>query len=644
MFRILIIAWIIFGNGQLCILNAQIRDDGGFGDDGSDLFNRTAQSSKGFDSLQIGKDPDAPDTLIFDSFTLRDITRSTPYTDTTLTHMLYYGDATRDPHQPTATIGNVGSASHTLLYRPLTTTSFEVGYHEYEIYNTTIDQFRFHKTNRAITDVYFGSTGNQQNISVLADFTRNFEDGIQLSINYQRLANEGFYNMQRVRHTNFGAGVWYQSESDKYNMFVSFISNVNTEEQNGGVSDKSVFGTEFAEFRGAIPTFLSEASTRHQQRGIRWSNFYKLASPDSAQWNLQLQYDLEYNWNYWNYDDKTTSTTQDTILYGPYLVDKRGARTYINDNCFQQGLYIYGLGPRDISGRVGLQYDWHRVSLADRDSTIHDLSLRFAANLPFINALRMETRGSLGLANNAGSFHVEGKVNLDIASWASLRGEASVFRRSVELTERTFWVNETRIYLNDFTKPFGSTLSGTIMIPAIHSQVGISQIIENNPIYWNDNALPTQLDGVQSITQMHAAVRLEWKGLHTDHYIYYQLLSKDIIDLPKYHSIHQLYWDGDLFKKKMNLRTGVQIRLTPGYVPQRFLPVTGEFYQGVTPTEIYPDLDYFLSFRVQSFRMFLQLENISNFWLGDDQLNYQVEDYPQFDWKIRYGIRWLLFD
>jgi len=582
---------------------------------------------EGFDSLQIGKDPSVPDSTLFQSFTLLDISEYVDYVDTTLDNALRYADPVRNPFNPSANLGNVASASHRLMYTPTTPTAFHTGYREYEPYNLTIDQFQYFKSNRAISDLYFSSIANQENLHIKTDFTRNFKEGIQLSVNYRRASNKGF----------FGTGIWYQSPKDKYNMFFTYVSNVNTEEQNGGITTDELYGTMFAEFREAIPTSLSEANTRHQQRAIRASNFYKLASPDSSNWNLQLQYDLEYSWNYWNYDDVRNNTEFDTSLYQGYLVDPRGMRTYIKDNSLSQAAYIHG-------GKVGLEYDRHSVTQADKDSTINDLNLKFDASIPFVKSLQLFTKGSLGLGANAGSFDINGHVDINVKDWANLKGGASFFRRSIELTEDQFWVNDQKIFDNDFSKPFGSTIFGTLNIPKIKSSITLKQTLENNPIVWGGDALPYQFDGILSSTQMNANIHLAWKGLHLENHIQYQILSEDIVNLPEFVSTHILYWDGNIFSNNMNLRVGVQSRVVPDYTAQRFMPAIGRFYTGSETLDYYADTDLFISFRVQSMRMFFQMQNVTDFWNGEREIDYQVEKYPQFDAKLRYGVRWLLFD
>lgn len=629
-------------------LDAQIRDlqSGRSSDPEDPNYDPTKQNEEfdGFDSIQMGKDPSLPDTTIFDHFTLLDIHTLHPYIDTTLDNAISYADPARSTTDLRANLGNVASSNYALLYSPSTNTGFNSGFRQYDAYNYTIENFKYFKTNRAISDLFFTSIDNQQNLAVKADFTRNFADGIQLSVNYQRYSNEGFYSQQRARTTNLGTGFWYQSEKDKYNLFITYISNVNTEEQNGGISDMTLFGTEFADFRTSIPTFLTNANTRHQLRTVRASNYYKLGSTKDNKWNLQLQYDLGLEWNYWNYDDDITNTLNDSTIYQSYIVDLRGARSYIRDNNLTQSFYIHGIGPNGISGKVGLQYDRHHIEQADRDSTINDLSLNFTANIPVFNSLLLNSLGSFGLGANAGSFDLNGRLQIDVQDWASLLGGASLYRRSIELTEDNFYINEEKIYDTDFSKPFGSTVYGILSIPKLHTDIKLQQILENNPIMWGQDALPYQFDGLFSVTQLSANLNVSVFGFHLDNHVQYQILSDDIISLPKFASTHKFYWDGHLFSRKMNLRIGAQTRIVPSYTPQAFIPMVGRFHAGSSALDYYPDTDFFLSIKVQTLRVFFQLENFSDIWSDDTTIDYQVENYPQFDMKLRYGIRWVLFD
>lgn len=613
--------------------------------DNPDQINGANREFKGFDSLQMGKDKSIPDTTIINYFTLRNIDERHAFVDTTLDEILHFAEPSRDPDAPLYNLGPIASASLNALYQPIRSTGFHSGMRSYEPYNIYIEDFKYYQTNRAISDLYFSGLGNQQNISLKADFSRNYANGIQFNINYQRYANQGFYTSQKATTTNLGLGVWYQSPSNKYNMLLTYASNVNGENHNGGITTDTLFGAEFAQFRTEIPVYLNEASSRYQQRAVRWSNYYRLAGAAESPWKLRLQYDAQYSWNYWNYDDKTTNTSSDTVRYQQFLVDYRGVRNYIRDHSWRQAAYVHGVSSSGISGRAGLVYDYHSIDQNFNKNSLHNLSLQYDARIPVRGALVLNSNGLVGFGDNAGSFDLRNNMLIKVGQWAQLKASLDFYRRELDWSEKTYWLNETRVYNYDFNKPFGTILSGRLAIPKLAgSYIQLSQIVENDPIYWNQKAEAIQHSGALSVTRLSANIKLRLGTFHLHNVVHLQRASESFIHLPDLISSHKLYWDDYIFGRKMNVQAGVIWSNNDQYNMQKYAPYLGRFYQGDKSQSNYLDLDAFVSFKVQSFRLFFQVENMANIWKGDDEINYRIQDYPYFDWKIRYGVRWMLFD
>ena len=52
--------------------------------------------------------------------------------------------------------------------------------------------------------------------------------------------------------------------------------------------------------------------------------------------------------------------------------------------------------------------------------------------------------------------------------------------------------------------------------------------------------------------------------------------------------------------------------------------------------------DLYLTGKIKRFRIFLRFENVVS--LLEDKVQFQVVNYPQFDFKFRLGVSWLLFN
>ena len=93
----------------------------------------------------------------------------------------------------------------------------------------------------------------------------------------------------------------------------------------------------------------------------------------------------------------------------------------------------------------------------------------------------------------------------------------------------------------------------------------------------------------------------------------------------------------------MQVRTGVDLRVTDTYDGVSYFPLTGQFHQSNLRIEQYPAMDVFFDMQVkQAFRAFFKLENFSA-WFIDDVYAHAAY-YPQFNTYFRFGLWMKLFD
>ena len=68
----------------------------------------------------------------------------------------------------------------------------------------------------------------------------------------------------------------------------------------------------------------------------------------------------------------------------------------------------------------------------------------------------------------------------------------------------------------------------------------------------------------------------------------------------------------------------------------------GHFRQPNKTLHFYLKADVYFTGKVKTFRLFLRFENVNN--LFQNEVAYQVANYPQFDFKMRFGVSWLLLN
>jgi len=585
-----------------------------------------------------------PDTIKLRYFYLSDITTYYDYTDTTLNNFFHHYDPVKRRAIDYLNLGNAGSAARNMQYEDKPYIGFDTGMNQYDVYNYKLADFRFFENNVPLTDVFFSPVGGQQNFVIRSDFARNFSDNTSLSLNYRRIRQAGFYTNQLTKITNFGASIRYKGLNDRLTGFVSMISNVNEEAHNGGISNK----TELNDFlnRFNISTFIQDGQTRYQQKLYSLINYYQLNQPQESKVSLLLRYDIAIDRRYYKYTDATLDMTNDTLFYDQFLREKRGIRNYIRVNKIRNAFYAYaGDGDRlDIRG--GLVYDRYSINETGIESGFNNAYIDFQGDVPITSSLAIQSEAKLGLLDGAGDFFAKGSLNIDVGRWIELNGGASFFRYTPNLIQRSLVINGLRqqFWKSDFTKPIGSTFFGSFSIPLLRLKGDVKQSLVTNALYYNRESLPTQFDGIFSATTLTLANEFRIGKVGMENYLLFQVFSENIYNLPTLFSKHNLHIQGYLFKRALFARLGTEVRLTPSYEGAAFNPVIGNFYQSEDGEvlDFYPMTDIYITGKIQQFRFFLRFENIVN--LLENEVQFQTVNHPQFDYKFRFGVSWMLLN
>ena len=582
---------------------------------------------------------DGPDSTVYEYFITDNIFEKYTLKDSLAdTKFLHRNTLQKSGHESIHT-GNFGSSTFPLIYGPKINTGFNTGYNQYKTYQLNLENFRFFEQNRPIADLYFSQLGNQENINVGANFSRNFSDGLSVSLNYNRISQKGFYNGQDTKSTAFGFGLRYKSPGEKYNAFLVFIHNANEEGHIGGITDAENLNDQF---KKDIPVLLTEATTRQQERNLSFIQYYKLNSSTNKTWRIYLKNEFKYLPSYFRFSDVKINNKNDSTFYAGIPLDPRGIRRYLNISQLSNGFYINGERIKGIQGRLGLIIDHYTINDNPIDSKRTDITATFDGKIPFYKSLILETNAKLGLLKNLGNFDLKGKLNLNISKIVSLQGNIRLFRSEPAYNSTQLNINEIVVLDTSFIKPVGTIFNAELFIPRIKFSAGITQSLITNPIYWNDKSQSTQYDGLFTSTYIRLSQNVKAGPFHLDNQIHFQILNSKIYATPPFYSTHQLYYAATWFNKVMDVNIGIDARLIADYDGPQFQPLFGEFIQSTTTLPFFPAANFYLLSRVSSFRVMIIMENFGQYFRKD--YNFDVVNHPQFDPKLRFGIQWLLKD
>lgn len=591
------------------------------------------------------------------------------FSDSLLNQHFQQFDPARQRPLPYAHLGNVGSASRPNVYEGRLRRGFDVGLHQFDIYKRRQEDLKYFTLAPAFTRLFY-SQGNDQNDSdVEAIFGRKFDGGMGLTLQYRRLvhslqddelelSNNVFYKFQAARHTNVGIGLSFQNKSQRYQSFLSITYNQNRTIDHGGViqSDSTFALLENGtDNQTSIDIFQSAetASTRHNDTEIAYKHYYRFGgvrdSLGKTSRSFQLAHQISYQKQTYKFADNNVGEA--ASFYGDLWTDSRGVRHFIRAKMLENEFAINTF--RAKSGSVQGQKDLVQVGLLHRanwvhqepiDTTVQNLFLTGNINFTPNDRLKIKTAAHLGLWNHAGDYLVKGDFYFDAPKLGNMRLYVQQQLHEPSLVETRTFMTEQAVWDNDWNKTLETKIGGTLARPEWQMRVSANYFLLNNFIYFDSTAQPMQYNRAFSIGQLIVQKDFTLGKFHLDNMIALQQNSaNDILQLPRFFTKNSLYYEGRLFKKRMLARMGFDLLMNNTYFANAYQPAIGQFYvQNDRSIGWYPAVDVFFSFKVDRFRAFFKVDNLTA--VATTKTYYQTSNYPQKEIYFRFGISWTFLD
>ena len=197
---------------------------------------------------------------------------SIPYGDSLLGNFQQY-DPLRQAGFDQANLGYLGSAHRPLFFRPKWRRGFDVGLHQYDKYQVRTSDVRFYRIGQATTQAGHSQGATQNDGYTFIRFSRNFADGVNLSLESRRINNLGAYDFQQSTLSDVAVGLWYHNKFGNYDGFFSFVSNSVSTQDNGGIrtGEDTTFTDAFQ-----VDMNLTTANTRHSNKEVAYTQYFYL--------------------------------------------------------------------------------------------------------------------------------------------------------------------------------------------------------------------------------------------------------------------------------------------------------------------------------------------------------------------------------
>ncbi|CAH0999470.1 hypothetical protein LEM8419_00770 [Neolewinella maritima] len=600
-----------------------------------------------------------PDTFGIFIYRVENPNQERRFADSLLNSFQYY-EPDRTVDFDYATLGQIGSAAYPLRYTPVRRRGLEVGQRQFDLYRVEVDELDFYRLERPFTYLRYLRGSEQNDGRLTARFSRNFADGVNLLLDYDRIFQTGDqdqYPASAVRNTQVSTGLSVRPPGSRYSGFFTFSANTFEEQQNGGIVDIDAAQIGELSDLATLDPYLASTFQRQSYRQVSATQYLQFgAATDTLTGRERRAFTVKHQLRIDRRAYRMSSLREagDSSFYNRYPaldLDTRGLRSQLQHNVISNELGLSTFrrsqsGSRETVQKdvleVSLIHQLHRVLRDNGDSTANFVLATARVGLRPSDRLQFLVDAQLNLLGQIGDYRVEAAGTLDLgrAGKLELLGLNQLY--APDLLQRTYLLNGSELYARDFAKTLELRLEGAYTLPFVGIRAGLAYSLLTNYIYFDAAGTPVQSSGPNSILQLTAERNFRFGSYRLDNRVLLQQADETVFRLPQLYGEHSLYYAGKWFGV-LNVNLGMDIRYASSFQPNYYNPVLQQFQlQDAQRTDFAVQVDPFFSLRVTRFRFFVKFVQAQT--LLTNRLLYLTAEHPYPDAALRVGVSWRLLD
>ncbi len=560
-------------------------------------------------------------------------------------------------------LGNLGLPYYSSIFSFKNNILPDIGFYSFDIYLFKPDNVRFYDTKKPYSHLFyvFGPKNEQQ---LTGTHTQNITNLINAGFEFRLSGADGTYQQQRADVFNINIFSSYHSKNERYHLSAYIIFNKLRWQNNGGVTNDSVFTDPLLLSKDLASIALDSSRTLFRGEDIGFTHSYDWGVSYDKHINdtvtIKKFYASARLTHRFDFADYKYVYHDDTTDFGYYNNRFNYNRTKTNDSLLW----------KMIENNISFQLLPEKNRANDTTVTYRKLCATFNINhrLFLIQNLMQQTKmqqttGSIFLQNAnqkkwiyglsvEGGLQSENNTAYNTGLFAGYRisedlGLAEIILSSMNVLPSLLL---QQYYSNHYSwKNYFSSYSEykagmewksdklNLILRAEYLQL-------SNYIFWNTLAVPEQSS--KNITGVVVTLHKDFTigKFHFNNELAIQQFSDaSIISVPEYVGFHSLYFQNNLFKNALRLSVGVDVYYTSSYYFPAFSPATSQFYlQNEMKAKFYPVTDVFVNMGIRSARIFVKMENLSQGWFQPGY--YSALHYPAADKAIKIGVSWMFWN
>ena len=572
-------------------------------------------------------------------------------------------------------LGNYGTAAQSFLFSPLMKAGFDAGFHQYDIYQYTVEGTKFFQTTRPYTELSY-ALGSKAEQLINVVHTQNKKSNTNFSLEYRFSNAPGNLKNQNASQNNFRFTHHYQTLNRKYETFLVLITNKSASSENGGLQYKSKLDSLALNDPYELETRLGKAGAAGRNpfnTTVNTGNLYKNATvlfrhhfdigptdslvTDSVTVKLfyprfRIEHTLRYTSSSYQFFDNFVDTARyhqyfnyfpsnDTVSFKDSWKDLTNEFSLISfpDKNNQSQFLKAGIALQNLSGTF--------------DDTVKGGSMY---NVYALGEYRNRTRNQKWDIEATGQLYLNGFNAGDYSALVSMKrslgrkiGYFNIGFQNVNRTPSFVLDPMSRFPVNNraaYGKENIIRLFAFFENPRSGWKLGGEYFAVNNYMYFDSFFSAKQEATLFNVLHLTA----EKKFRLSTHWNWYteihvqQTTGQPPLNLPFLFTRNRIAFEGN-FSTNLFLSTGLEIKYNTGYKADNYSPFLGKYFvQNTNTISNRPDIAAYLHFRIKSFKGFFRLENLNTLnpksGFSFNKLNFVTNDNPSTGLWTRLGIWW----
>ncbi len=557
-------------------------------------------------------------------------------------------------------LSNSGHAHNNFEFFYPTSIGFNNFLKSYDKFIITKEKVLYPIVYQPFTDInYMMGSKKEQHLDVL--FCREFLPRFFVTLNFNIDFAPSVYQRSYAQNLYFVGNFRWNTKNGRYGLNGYYYTNKIDVQENGGITNDSIFVDLIETDKAVIPVNLNGASNLIKVSGFGLNQHFVLSKSDISNERKiglgRIRYSIDYQRNRYLYKDSNPASSFyssfDPIIDSTSTFDSITFYTVKNEiswNSLSYGKYNNDI-PLYLTLGVEHNYTHHNgfkdIITDEQFGAVDYQNLRAKAGIiiNLFKSTRITGKGELILNDyHAGDFILDGQWKQFLGTYKKNIGalvfDVNLSRQSADWFEEEYYSNNFR-WKNDFSPATYLRLMGAYETRWL--SIGLKQTTIDHYIYFGTDAKPAQYSGTLNITSAFAKFSLTLKHFEIGGIASMQIAdNKDVVHLPLFYGKLKLGWNINLVKGISMMQPAVVINYFTEYYADAYMPALRTYYlQNDVKIGNYPFLDFYITFKIKRANIFVGYTNIYS--LSKDNRYFTTPHYPMRDSKWIFGVKWRLY-